>query len=117
MKVRGIKDIVASLTLLAMITVAGVAVSLAQDSLPIALSHSSALYHSSERNRLSMLPSEALCAGVVPDSGDLTISCSRPSKAQTFLYSAPGARKFLANSAGVKSRKVSLHLLDSILLI
>jgi len=117
MKVRRIKDIVASLTLLVMITVAGVAVSLAQDSSPIALSHSFGLHHSSPDNRFSMLPGEALCAGIVPDSGDLTISCPRPSKAQTFLYSASGVRKLFANSAGVKSRKVALHLLDSILLI
>ena len=117
MKVPHIKEIVASVTLLVMIALGGVAVSLAQDSSPIAFSHSFALHHSSAGNRLSMLPGEALCAGIVPDAGDLTISGPRPPKAQTFLYSASDVCKLFANSAGVKTRKVPLHLLDSILLI
>jgi hypothetical protein len=117
MKVRRIKDTVASLGLLVMITVAGVAVSLGQDSSPIGLSYSFGPQYSSPDNTGSMVPGEALCAGLVPNSGDLTISYPRPSEAQTFLYSASGVRKLLANFAGAKSRKVALHLLDSILLI
>jgi hypothetical protein len=114
MKIRRIKNTVASMGLLVVITLAGAAVSLAQDSSPIGLSYSFGVHHSSP-DKASTLGGDA-CIGLIPNSGDLTVSYPRSSETRTVLH-ASGPRNLLSDFAGVKSRKIALHLLDSILLI
>jgi hypothetical protein len=116
MKIRDLKSTLASVGLLVVITLAGVAVSLAQDSPPAGLGYASGFHHSSP-GKASRLGGDVPCVGLVPDSGDLGISHPRLSDGATVFHSASVVAKFSADFAGVKPRKIALHLLDSVLLI
>jgi hypothetical protein len=114
MKIRRLKSTLASLGLLVVITLAGVAVSLAQDSPSSSRGYSFGLHRSLTA---SILGGDALCVGLVLNSGDVTISYPRFSEAPTVFHLASEIPNLSAVFAGPKSRKIALHLLDSILLI
>jgi hypothetical protein len=116
MKIRQIKKTLSAIGLLLVIMLACVAMSLAQDGPPIGLSHSLGLQRG-HAGKASAVDGYALRSGLAPQSGYAPISFPRAARAPRVVQSPAAVSGGLLDLAGVKPRKIALHLLDSILLI
>ena len=117
MKIRQTKKTLSAIGLLLVIMLACVAVSLAQDSPAIGLSHSIGFQRGGHAGNASTVDGYALRSGLVPQSGYAPISFPRAARAPRKVQSPAAVSGGLLDFAGVKPRKIALHPLDSILLI
>jgi hypothetical protein len=116
MKIRQIKRTITAVALAVVITLACVAVSLAQDSSPVGFSYSIGLEHSYP-DRGSTDDGYAARIGLPPQSSLSPISFLRVSQGQAGVRLPSPAGALLVGFRGAKPPKVALHLLDSVLLI
>jgi hypothetical protein len=110
-----IKKTAAMIALVATITLAGFTLSLAHDSAPAALGYRPGLQHSFATQ--TSLPNDyVLELGLLRQSGDSPASWHRVTQANV-AHALSSATGRLFGFTAAKTRKISLHLLDSILLI
>ena len=115
MTIRLIAKTAATIGLVAVITLAGFSLSLAHDSAPAGPGYRPGLQ--SFATQTSLPNDHSLELGLLPQSGDSPVSWQRAIQADVVPPALPPVTGRLFGLTAAKTRKISLHLLDSILLI
>ena len=116
MKIRKVKKTATTTGLVIFITLVSFALGLAQDGAPVGLGYSFGLHHSFP-DKAVCLGDYALRLGLIPKPGDSSVSLVRTWNETVVLPSPFPAPHRLSSFAVARPRKISLHLLDSVLLI
>jgi hypothetical protein len=116
MKIRPIRKTAATIGLVVVITLAGFTLSLAHDSAPAGPGYRPGLQHSFATQ--TSLPNDySLELGLLPQSGDSPVSWQRVTQANVVPHTLSSVTGRLFGFTAAKTWKISLHLLDSVLLI